>query len=138
MSNVYVEPKPSPMSAINIVPLIGVFAALLVVVMMMLPSKTTQYTKDIGWTCWLGQGHDAHEIAIHITGTGEATIDGIHLSRREIAEKIAAGLKHDKHRLYVKVDVDLNASYEDAISMVSLLNTAGLNNDDIALIGYEE
>jgi biopolymer transport protein ExbD len=96
MHHSYVEAKPSAMTGMNIVPLIGVLAALLVVVMTGLPKLTQR--QELGGIsgCYLGPYH-RHVLDIAILSSGSITLDSKSISMDRLSEAVIAGAKHNNH-----------------------------------------
>ena len=134
MRNDYVEAKPSLLSNINVVPLIGVLAALLVVMMMGFPSIMKKHTNDYTWGCQPYSGPHVHTLKIHLNSSGNSTLDGAALSNREITEIISSVPKQNNHIIVAEVDIDGDASYQDAMSLISALHKSDLEEKNIKLI----
>jgi biopolymer transport protein ExbD len=136
MRNDYVETKPSLLSSINIVPLIGILAALLVVIMMGFPSLTMKHNAGLSWGgCGgpLDPSH-IHTLKIHLNSSGNATLDGAALTNGEITEIIASAPKQDNHIIIAEVDIDGEASYQDAMSLISALHKSDLEEKNIRIL----
>jgi biopolymer transport protein ExbD len=134
MRNDYAEAKPSPLSNINIVPLIGVLAALLVIIMLGFPSIMQKHTGDYAWDCRPYRGPHVHTLKIHLNSSGNATFDGAALTNSEITERISSLPKQDKHTIVAEVDIDDEASYQDVMSLISALHKSDLEEKNIQLI----
>lgn len=134
MRNDYVETKPSLLSNINVVPLIGVLAALLVVMMMGFPSIMRKHTNDYAWDCRPSNGPHVHTLKIHLDISGNTTLSGMALTNREITEVIGSMPKQDNHILVAEVDIDSESNYQDAMSLISALHKSDLEEKNIKLI----
>jgi len=136
MRNDYVETKPSLLSSINIVPLVGVLAALIVVMMMGFPSPTMKHHTQPSWGGCGGpfDPPHVHTLKIHLAGSGNATLDGAALTNSEITKIISSIPKQANHRIVAEVDIDEEASYQDAMSLISALHKSDLEEKNIKLI----
>ena len=137
MQNDYVEAKPGFLSSINIVPLVGVFMALLVVIMLGFPSTTQRHLNSASWGCCLGCPHDdphTHKLKIRIDSNGNTSLDNIALTTSEIVETIASAPENVSHQVIAEVDIDADASYQDAMSLISALHKSGLEEKDIRIL----
>jgi len=134
--NNYVENKSALLSGINIVPLIGVIAVLLVVMMMAFPGFSQAYTlyNQIGIYCGPIDHSHTHQLKIRMDGSGNASINNIALSNRQITKTIAALLPAHSHRITAEVDIDQEASYQDAVLLFAALQNAGLEENNILVI----
>jgi len=133
MRNHYVEAKPTLLSNINVVPLIGVLAALLVVMMMGFPSVMKKHSNDYAWDCRPSNGPHVHTLKIHLNSSGNATLDGAALTNSEITEIISSVPKQDNHVIVAEVDIDGEANYQDAMSLISALHKSDLEEKNIKL-----
>ncbi len=135
MRNDYVEAKPGLLSNINIVPLVGVFAALLVVVMLGFPSLTARHNqKNIGIYCGPASKEHTHFLKIHVDSSGNATIDNVAATNDEISEIISSAPQVENHRIVADVDIDPEASYQDAMSLIAALHRSGLEEKNIRIL----
>ncbi len=135
MRNDYVEAKPGLLSSINIVPLVGVFAALLVVIMLGFPSATLVHTNNYSWGCGnVPPGPHIHKLEVHIDSSGNATLDNIAMTDEEIFDAVSSAPPHFDHRIIASIEVDPDASYQDAMLLISALHKAGLEEKNIRLI----
>ena len=126
MRNDYVETKPSLLSSISIVPLVGVLAALLVVMMMGFPNIISKYENDYAHGCIISDKPHEHRLRLHIDASGHGTLDNVSLTRDEITDIIGSQPKHSVHQLVIEIDVDADASYQDAMSMITAVHRSGL------------
>ncbi|MGH8108136.1 MAG: hypothetical protein ACREO1_05390 [Arenimonas sp.] len=134
MRNDYVEAKPGLLSSINIVPLVGVFAALLVVIMLGFPSKTSRYSDYWRGGCRMSDKPHNHNVGIHVDASGNATLDNVTYTNDEITDIIGSAPKHSVHQLVIEIDVDPDASYQDAMSLVTAVHKSGLEEKYIRII----
>ena len=134
MRNDYVETRPSLLSSINIVPLVGILAALLVVMMMGFPNKVSKYKNDYArGGCIISDKPHEHKIQIHIDGSGHATLDRVSVTNEEITDIIGSAPKHSVHQLVTEIDIDPDASYQDVMSMITAVHKSGLEEKNIRI-----
>jgi biopolymer transport protein ExbD len=134
MRNDYVEAKPGLLSNINIVPLVGVFTALLVVIMLSFPSKTSLHSNAWRGGCRISDKPHEHKLKIHIDNSGNTTLDNVSVSSQDIIDIIGSAPKHGVHELVTEIDVDAEASYQDAMSIISVLHQSGLEEKNIRIL----
>ncbi len=133
MRNDYVEAKPSMLSNINIVPLVGVFAALLVVIMLGFPSVVQKHNNDYSWSCRPYHGPHTHKLEVHVDSSGNSTLDNVAMTNAEISDAISSAPQHIDHRIIAEIDIDADTSYQDTMSLISALHKAGLEEKNIRL-----
>ncbi len=133
MPNDYVETKPGILANINIAPLIGIFAALLVVIMLGFPSKTSKYSNAWLGGCITSDKHE-HRVRIHMDASGQATFDNVSVTNDELIDIIGSAPKHGAHQLATEIDADADASYQDLISLITALHKSGLEEKNIRML----
>jgi biopolymer transport protein ExbD len=138
MHHSYVAAKPSAITGINIVPLIGVLAALLVVVMTGLPRLTQ--TQDLGSMngCNPYGTYHRHVLDIAILSSGIITLDSKSISMDRLSEAVIAGMKQKNHAFFAEIDIDNDASYQDVVSLMAVLEKSGLNEGHIQILDHYE
>ena len=99
----YVDEKPSLITAINIVPLVGIFAALLVVIMIAIPSKTNIYTNEWIRGCITFDTPHEDKVQIHIDSSGHAAYGNVAYTNSDITDIIGSAPKHSAHAFVVVV-----------------------------------
>jgi len=135
MRNDYVEAKPGLLSNINIVPLVGVFAALLVVIMLGFPNKPSRYVNDYArGGCRISDRPHEHKVQIHLDASGRATFDNETVTNSEIIDIIGSLPKHSVHQHVTEIDIDPDASYQDAMALITAVHASGLEEKDIRIL----
>jgi len=136
MQNNYVDAKPDLFSKINIVPLIGVLAALLAIMMLAFPGYAMQHNASYSWGGCGGplDGPHRHVLNIQLDGSGNIKLDELAVSREEIIDIILSAPKQANHRIIAEVDIDDDASYQDVMSLVAALHQSNLEQGNIKLI----
>jgi biopolymer transport protein ExbD len=109
----------------NITPLVDVMLVLLVIFMIAAPAMS--HTLD--WQ--LPQGRPLSTLPktlnLQVQSGDVLTLDGQSLSRRELAALLTAAVARDPG-LVVKVQVDPNAEYSEAVSAMATARNAGVEN----------
>lgn len=134
MRNDYVETKPSLLASINIVPLVGVLAALLVVIMMGFPNESSKYKNNYARGCIISDEPHEHRLRIHIDASGHGMLDNVSLTHDEITDIVGSEPKHSVHQLVIEIDIDAEASYQDAMSIISAVHQSGLEEKNIRIL----
>ena len=135
MRNDYVETRPNLLSSINIVPLVGILAALLVVMMMGFPNKVSKYKNDYArGGCIISDKPHEHRLRIHIDASGHGTLDNVSVTHDEIRDIIGSEPKHSVHQLVIEIDVDAEASYQDAMAVITAVHQSGLEEKNIRIL----
>jgi biopolymer transport protein ExbD len=136
MRNDYLEANPNLLSSINITPLVGVLAALLVVMMMGFPSLTMKHNAGASWGGCLGplDPPHIHTLRVHLNNSGNASLDGVTLTNSEITEIVSSIPKQDNHTIVAEVDIDDETTYQDAMSLISALHKSNLEEKNIKLV----
>jgi biopolymer transport protein ExbD len=137
MNNSYVEAKPNVMSGINIVPLIGVLAALLVVVITGLPKLTLRNELSGMGGCYFGPYH-RHVLDIAILSSGTITLDSKSTSMDKLSQFVTSAMKHDNHDIFAEIDVANDATYQDVVSLMAALKKSGLDDGQIQILNHYE
>ncbi len=130
----YVDEKTRLISTINIVPLVGIFAALLIVIMLAIPSNTNIYTSEWIRGCIISDRPHEHKVQIHIDSHGQAIFDNTTYSNSDITDIIGSMPKHSVHQFVVEIDADDEASYQDLMSLIVAVHKSGLEENNIRIL----
>jgi biopolymer transport protein ExbD len=137
MYHSYIEAKPSAITGMNSMPLIGVLAALLVVVMTGLPKLTQKQDLGVMNGCYDGPNHE-HILHIAVLSSGTMTLDGKSTSIDKLLHFVTNGMKRDDHGIFAEIDVDHDASYQELVSLMAALEKSGLDDDHIQVLNHYE
>jgi biopolymer transport protein ExbD len=134
MNNYYAENKSKAFSAINVVPLIGVLAALLVVVMMSLPSLAQEHSKSgsSGTNCY--PDLKKHILKFNISDSGVVLQENRIFKESDISSIAKKTLMLEEHAFDVHIDVASEASYNDVMALISNLQTSGIDQKHIHVL----
>jgi biopolymer transport protein ExbD len=117
------------MADMNITPLVDVMLVLLVIFMVTAPALT----HSLDWQL----PHRAPPLptppttlSVQVQSGDTLTLDGVALSRRELATQLAAAVAREPG-LLVKVQVDPAAEYSAAVSTMATARNAGVENINV-------
>lgn len=120
---------------INVVPLIGVLAAVMVVMMMAMPGRSASFDYDVPGGCFMciGERCDAYQrIELRVHASGSVGFEGHEMSLPELRKslRVSPGSPETKD---FKVDLrtDADADYSDMMRVVAILKELGLEDRNI-------
>jgi biopolymer transport protein ExbD len=138
MSNYYAENKSKAFSAINVVPLIGVLAALLVVIMTSLPGLAQRYEMSTMGGCGGHTEFHKHVLGISVLSSGTITVDNKQTPIDALSEFTRNSIKHSNHSIIAEIDVATDANYQDVIYLLTTLRESGLDDSHIKILNNYE
>jgi biopolymer transport protein TolR len=116
----------SPMSDINMTPLIDVMLVLLVIFMITAPLMTSSLKLDLPKADAAQVSSEPQYIAVALSATGELFFGEEPLDRDAFAQRIAAAAK-GKPDLEVQLRADRSVAYGRVAELIGLLQKAGLS-----------
>jgi biopolymer transport protein ExbD/biopolymer transport protein TolR len=117
---------PSPMSDINMTPLIDVMLVLLVIFMITAPLMTSSLKLDLPKTDAATPTSAPSFIAVAIDAAGKLYLGDEVLTREQLAERVGAAAKANR-QLEVQLRADQKVPYGQVADLIALVQAAGLN-----------
>lgn len=126
----------SDIATINIVPIVGLLAALMVLFMVTLPEPARQFEVDNSWGCILGpDSRHTHTINMHLMADAKATESIYKDSYPAMLSSIQLSHENSNHRVIVLLSVDEDVDYGELIAYIAELKAEGLADNQI-IISY--
>jgi len=116
---------PSPMSDINMTPLIDVMLVLLVIFMITAPLMTSSLKLDLPKTDAATPTSAPSFIAVAIDAAGKLYLGDEVLTREQLAERVGAAAKANR-QLEVQLRADQKVPYGQVADLIGLVQKAGL------------
>jgi len=117
---------PSPMSDINMTPLIDVMLVLLVIFMITAPLMTSSLKLDLPKTDAATPTSAPSFIAVAIDAAGKLYLGDEVLTREQLAERVGAAAKANR-QLEVQLRADQKVPYGQVADLIALVQQAGLS-----------
>jgi len=123
----------SDLATINIVPIVGLLAALMVLFMVTLPTPTRQIEMHTSWGCMSPNVRHTHTINMHVSADAQATETINKFNYPAMLSSIQLSHENSNHVVYVLLSVDEDIDYSKLIDYIAELKSEGLEDYQISL-----
>lgn len=126
----------SDIATINIVPIVGLLAALMVLFMVTLPEPARQFEVDNARGCVFGpDSRHTHTINMHLMADAQATESIYKDNYPAMLDSIQLTKENSNHVVNVLLDVDEDVNYGELTAYIAELKAEGLADNQI-IISY--
>ncbi|MFT3806760.1 ExbD/TolR family protein [Arenimonas sp.] len=125
------------MPLINVVPLVGVLAAVMVVIMVAMPGRTATLENDQSRGCVLCFGERCEyleRVGIEVGASGLVQVNGHEMPATQLRQAIRLPPQpHQINDIIIEVRTDPQAEYSDMMDVVGILKELGLEDRQISV-----
>ena len=127
---------------INVVPLIGVLAAVMVVMMVAIPGRSTTFDNDFTVGCFLcvhGECDRVEYLKLEVGASGLVRANGHEMPAAQIRQALRLPPQiHDFRNFQIEISADTQVEYSDLMQVVRILQELGLADHQIRIQSRDE